>query len=69
VKRFLAARAQGCVCPPDFPVCVCGREPEAELITGRAVVPTAGEVADNPRAKSSRLRSARKLREAAEGER
>jgi 16S rRNA (cytosine1402-N4)-methyltransferase len=61
VKRFLAERARGCVCPPDFPVCVCGREPEAELI-GRAVVPTAGEVADNPRSKSSRLRSARKLR-------
>jgi 16S rRNA (cytosine1402-N4)-methyltransferase len=65
VKRFLAERARGCVCPPDFPVCVCGREPEAELITGRAVVPTPGEVADNPRSKSSRLRSARKLREAA----
>ena len=65
VKRFLAERAQGCVCPPDFPVCVCGREPEAELITGRAVVPTAGEIADNPRSKSSRLRSARKLRSAA----
>ena len=66
VKRFLAERAQGCVCPPDFPVCVCGREPEAELITGRAVVPTAGEVADNPRARSSRLRSARKVRAAAD---
>jgi len=65
VKRFLAERAQGCVCPPDFPVCVCGREPEAELITGRSVVPTPGEVADNPRSKSSRLRSARKLRTAA----
>ena len=64
VKRFLAERARGCVCPPDFPVCVCGREPEAELISGRAVVPTAGEIADNPRAKSSRLRSARKLRAA-----
>jgi 16S rRNA (cytosine1402-N4)-methyltransferase len=62
VKRFLAERARGCICPPDFPVCVCGREPEAELITGRAVVPTAGEIADNPRSKSSRLRSARKLR-------
>src|SRR4051812_11485172 len=62
VKRFLVERARGCVCPPDFPVCVCGREPEAELITGRGVVPTAGEIADNPRAKSSRLRSARKLR-------
>src|SRR3954470_7309855 len=62
VKRFLVERARGCVCPPDFPVCVCARTPEAELITGRAVVPTAGEIADNPRAKSSRLRSARKLR-------
>src|SRR3954464_426950 len=66
VKRFLAERARGCVCPPDFPVCVCGREPEAELITGRGVVPTPGGVADNPRSKSSRLRSARKLRTAAE---
>src|SRR5215218_3269370 len=65
VKRFLAERARGCVCPPDFPVCVCGHEPEAELITRRAVVPTPSEVADNPRSKSSRLRSARKLRTAA----
>jgi 16S rRNA (cytosine1402-N4)-methyltransferase len=61
VKRFLAARARGCICPPDFPVCVCGREPEAELLTGRAIAPTAGEVASNPRAKSGRLRAARKL--------
>jgi 16S rRNA (cytosine1402-N4)-methyltransferase len=65
VKRFLAERARGCVCPPDFPVCVCGREPEAELLTGRAVAPTPGEIADNPRAKSGRLRAARKLGEAA----
>ena len=62
VKRFLAERARGCICPPDFPVCVCGREPEAELLTGRAVGPTPGEVAHNPRAKSGRLRAARKLR-------
>jgi 16S rRNA (cytosine1402-N4)-methyltransferase len=61
VKRFLAERAQGCVCPPDFPVCVCGREPEAELLTRRAVAPTPGEVADNPRSRSGRLRAARKL--------
>jgi 16S rRNA (cytosine1402-N4)-methyltransferase len=61
VKRFLAERARGCICPPDFPVCVCGREPEAELLTRRAVEPTQGEVAANPRAKSGRLRAARKL--------
>ena len=61
VKRFLAEQARGCVCPPDFPVCVCGRLPEAELLTGRAVAPTPGEVAQNPRARSGRLRAARKL--------
>jgi 16S rRNA (cytosine1402-N4)-methyltransferase len=61
VKRFLADRARGCICPPDLPVCGCGRVPEAELLTGRAVAPTSGEVAQNPRAASGRLRSARKI--------
>jgi 16S rRNA (cytosine1402-N4)-methyltransferase len=66
VKRFLADRARGCICPPDLPVCGCGRVPEAELVTQRAVVPTAGEVAHNPRAASGRLRAARKLDAGAE---
>ena len=48
VKRFLADRARGCICPPDLPVCGCGREPEAELLTRRAVAPTPGEVAAQP---------------------
>jgi 16S rRNA (cytosine1402-N4)-methyltransferase len=61
VKRFLAARAQGCVCPPELPVCVCGHEPEAELIRGRSIAPTPGEIAANPRSASARLRAARKL--------
>jgi len=64
VKRFLAGRARGCTCPPDLPVCGCGRKPEAELITRRAVAPTPGEVADNPRSKSGRLRAARRIGEA-----
>jgi 16S rRNA (cytosine1402-N4)-methyltransferase len=65
VKRFLAARARGCICPPDLPVCACGREPEAELVTRRAIMPTPGEIADNPRSKSARLRAARKIGETA----
>ena len=63
VKRFLADRTRGCICPPDLPVCGCGRTPEAELVFRRSAVPTPGEVAANPRSKSARLRAARKLKE------
>jgi 16S rRNA (cytosine1402-N4)-methyltransferase len=65
VKRFLVERARGCICPPDLPVCGCGRTPEGELLTRRAIAPTPGEVAHNPRAKSAHLRGARKLEEVA----
>lgn len=63
VKRFLVDRAQGCICPPELPVCVCDREPAAALMSRKSVQPSAGEIADNPRARSARLRGARKLRE------
>jgi 16S rRNA (cytosine1402-N4)-methyltransferase len=61
VKRFIADLARGCVCPPELPVCVCGRTPEAELLSRRAIAPSPGEIADNPRSRSAHLRGARKL--------
>jgi 16S rRNA (cytosine1402-N4)-methyltransferase len=60
VKRFMRDRERGCTCPPDFPVCVCGREPELRALTRRAVRPSAEEIASNPRAASARLRVAAK---------
>jgi 16S rRNA (cytosine1402-N4)-methyltransferase len=58
VKRFFAAEARGCVCPPELPVCVCGREPRLRLVTRKAVRPTPQEIAANPRSASARLRVA-----------
>ncbi len=61
VKRFLADLARGCVCPPEIPVCVCGREPQAELVTKRALAPAPEEIERNPRSASAHLRAARKI--------
>jgi len=61
VKQFFRDRARGCTCPPEFPVCVCGREPELRIITPKPLRPSAREVDENPRAASARLRSAVKL--------
>jgi 16S rRNA (cytosine1402-N4)-methyltransferase len=63
VKRFLHDLAKGCICPPDLPVCGCGRTPLADLIARGGVVPTPEEVAENRRASSARFRAARKLQE------
>ena len=61
VKRFLAERARGCVCPPDLPVCGCGRTPQAELVLRGGTVAQPAEAQDNPRARSARLRAAKKI--------
>ncbi len=73
VKRFIAELARGCVCPPELPVCVCGREPEAALLTRRAIVPSAPRSssatrAPPPRACARRASSTeRRARDAARG--
>ena len=58
VKHFLRDRARGCTCPPEFPVCICGKEPELRILTPRPVRPSRHELDLNPRASSARLRAA-----------
>ena len=61
VKTAYAEWAKGCTCPPDFPVCVCGRKPKVRLVGKRPIVADEDEVNDNPRARSAKLRVAEKL--------
>ena len=56
VKRFMRDLERGCDCPPDFPVCVCGKEPQLRSATRKAIRPSARETAANPRSSSARLR-------------
>ena len=61
VKETLAAGANRCTCPPDLPVCACGKKPVLEIVTRKPIVPTHEEIERNPRARSAKLRVARKL--------
>jgi 16S rRNA (cytosine1402-N4)-methyltransferase len=61
VKHFIRDRARGCTCPPEFPICVCGHEPELRILTPKLVRPSVSEVDHNPRASSARLRAAVKV--------
>ena len=60
-KRVFAEAATGCVCPPDLPMCLCGRTPRVQLLTRGAERPTEAETAVNPRARSAKLRVAESL--------
>ncbi len=61
VKRAMADWCRGCTCPPDFPVCVCGNKPKAELVNRKPIVPGEKELEQNNRARSAKLRVCRKL--------
>lgn len=61
VKTAFAGFAKGCTCPPDFPVCVCGKKPQIRLIPRKPILPSPQELAVNPRARSAKLRVAEKL--------
>lgn len=63
VKRTLQDLAKGCTCPPEFPVCVCGKKPKVRLITRKPIVPDERELEGNPRSRSAKLRVAERCGE------
>ena len=60
VKNAMAAAARGCICPPEFPVCVCGRKPQVDILTRKPIVSAPQELERNPRARSAKLRICQK---------
>ena len=61
VKNAMQAAAKGCTCPPEFPVCICDKKPKVRVLTRKPIVSGAQELAENPRARSAKLRVAEKL--------
>jgi len=63
VKQAFAEFCTGCICPPEFPVCTCGRKPRGQLVHRKPLTAGDAELADNPRSRSAKLRSIEKIRE------
>ena len=61
VKSAMNAAAKGCTCPPEFPVCVCGKKPQVKVLTRKPIVSGERELEENPRARSAKLRICEKL--------
>ena len=61
VKQAYQAAAKGCTCPPDFPVCICGKKPKIEIITRKPLTATEEELAENNRSHSAKLRIAQRI--------
>ncbi len=68
VKQRMASWCEGCTCPPEFPVCVCGRTPRARLINRKPIEASPEELAENPRSRSAKLRVCEKIRNTTEGD-
>ena len=61
VKHVFAELSQGCTCPPDLPVCVCGKKPKVRLTPRKPILPSDEEIEENPRARSAKLRVCEKI--------
>ncbi|MGD0795261.1 MAG: 16S rRNA (cytosine(1402)-N(4))-methyltransferase RsmH [Dehalococcoidales bacterium] len=61
VKQFLHQEARGCICPPETPICVCGHTPRLRIVNKKVIMPSADEIAYNPRSRSAKLRAAERI--------
>ena len=61
VKQTFANFTKGCTCPSDFPVCVCGKTPDGELVSRKPIIPSLEELENNPRSRSAKLRAIKRI--------
>ncbi len=61
IKQFFQKQSKACICPPDFPVCICDCKPILKLVNRKPIIPNDGEIAENPRSRSAKLRVAERI--------